>query len=131
MARSWHGREYTLSWYRDFFDDAEDREWNDLIRSAIETNNANNRENAAQSLDRLAKQAEGPWYASGLISGLRPIIIHIASIVPHDSEVQDNLVTFLRTLQRLPEQGEQYCPEWTDLFDRDFVIEFDECHEGA
>ena len=114
----------TNDWYEDF-DDAEDRTVKDIIRSAIEHNDQTTFLEAGQRLDRIALQQGSAKETNGFITGWLPVVfVKAASLTPHDSPEQDNLVALLASLQRLPGAG------WQDLFGYGFRLNISEVNDG-
>ena len=112
------------SWYEEI-DDDEDKAVKDIIRSTIRQNDHSTFLEAGQKLDKLAVERGSPEGIIAFINGLLPdIFIKAASLTPHDSSEQDNLVAFLASLQRLPR------PEWRDLFGYGFTYNLSEVNDG-
>jgi len=104
--------EWSLEWYTSL-DDEEDRMFKDIIRSAVEGNDPAGIEAAAIEIDKLAAQAEGPYFAKSVLTTVEDILIYVASILSYDSPSQDALVSLVATLRSLPDRKDaHHCEEW-------------------
>ena len=118
----------TFSWTEEF-DEEEAGHIKDIIRTSIEHLDDTSRfQQAASSLDRLVSQkrhesgsnsiaGDGDVKVENFMWYLQEKFIHIATLVPHDSPAQSNLVLLLWMLRRFPDESQSSpCPEWRELF---------------
>jgi hypothetical protein len=115
-------------------DDEDDKSIKNIITTALTQGTRVGTAQAGLQIDKCWDKcvASNPQaFADGFRAEIEDIIIYMASIIPHDSPAQDNLVDLVLALREIPFNHDLGRPKWTGMFLGDLPGNLHEAFNGT